>query len=345
MKKYLYPFMVALMAISSFTFVSCSDDGDDNFGGKDNSTGSLIVNGEPWTYTYEYNGGDDPEVTGNYMGGVNEVAESVYTLSLSKTFIRPGEEPIKDRFTEMSLKFDRFYLEETPKGTDVTSYLTNASISSISTSSVGGPSWQGVIESGTITFEGLTDNDHCINIRFNGVTLKLTDKNGRYYDQTYTIDGIVRFARDDYWARPAFPIFELTLNLQPIEGSADGSWAIDQRPYEDHVIRTYFRSESFPSYRLSITINKTISDSRINAQLDECIGKNLIKEKGVYFTDGYSDIKYISGTASIENYKKTDYLFMHPDITFSFNDFTFKKGGKTYVVNGKARVVYDYVEY
>ena len=29
MKKYLYPFMVALMAISSFTFVSCSDDGDD----------------------------------------------------------------------------------------------------------------------------------------------------------------------------------------------------------------------------------------------------------------------------------------------------------------------------
>lgn len=345
MKKYLYQFIVALMAILSFTLVSCSDDDDDKFGGNDNSTGSLIVNGEPWKYTYEYNGGDDPAVTGNFTGGVNEVGEGVYTLQLSKSLIRPGDESIKDRFMEMSLTFDRFYLEETPKGTDITSYLTNASIYSINTDIWNSPSWQGVIESGNITFEGLTDNDHCINIRFNNVTLKLTDKKGVYYDQTYTIDGIVRFARDDYWSRPAFPTFELTLNSQPIEGSADGNWAIDQRPYEDHVIRTYFRSESFPSYRLCININKTISDSRINAQLDECIGKNLIKEKGVYFTVGYSDIQYISGTVTIEDYKKTDYLFMHPDITFSFNDFTFKKDRETYVVNGKARVVYDYVEY
>lgn len=29
MKKYLYQFMVALMAVASFTFVSCSDDDDD----------------------------------------------------------------------------------------------------------------------------------------------------------------------------------------------------------------------------------------------------------------------------------------------------------------------------
>ena len=330
------------MAISSFIYVSCSDDGDDKFGGEDNSAGSLIVNGEPWAYTYEYNGGDDPEVTGNFTGGINEVEEDVYTLRLSKTLIRPGEESLKDRLMEMTMEFDRFYLEETPKGTDVTSYLTNARISQIS---IGGPSWQSVIESGTITFEGLTDNDHCINIRFNDVALKLTDKNGVYYDQTYAIDGIVKFARDDYWSRPAFPTFELTLNSQPIEGSADGNWAIDQRPYEDHVIRTYFESESFPSYRLSININKTISDSRINAQLDGCIGKNLIEEEGVYFNVGYSEIEYISGTVTIEDYKKTDYLFMHPDITFSFNDFTFKEDGKTYVLNGKARVVYNYVEY
>ena len=339
MKKYLYQFMGALFAISSFALVACSDDGDDKFGGNDNSTGSLIVNGEPWKYTYEYNGGDDPSDS-----FVDEVEENVYTLRLSKSLIRPGDESIKDRFMSMMLMFDRFYLEETPKGTDITGYLTNAYIDR-KEPYYDGPSWQGVIESGTITFEGLTDNDHCINIRFNNVTLKLTDKNGVYYDQTYTIDGIVRFARNDYWSRPAFPTFELTLNSLPIEGSADGNWAVDQRPYEDHVIRTYFRSESFPSYGLSININKTISDSRINAQLDECIGKNLIKEKGVYFTNGYSDIQYISGTVTIEDYKKTDYLFMHPDITFSFNDFTFKKDRETYVVNGKARVVYDYVEY
>ena len=46
MKKYLYQFMVALMAISSFTFISCSDDDEPN--GSDTSS-SFTVNGVPYS--------------------------------------------------------------------------------------------------------------------------------------------------------------------------------------------------------------------------------------------------------------------------------------------------------
>lgn len=46
MKKYLYQFIVALMAISSFTFVACSDDDEPNGG---DTSSSFTVNGVPYS--------------------------------------------------------------------------------------------------------------------------------------------------------------------------------------------------------------------------------------------------------------------------------------------------------
>lgn len=43
MKKYLYQFMVALMAIASFSFVSCSDDEDDPT--NNNGRNTIEING------------------------------------------------------------------------------------------------------------------------------------------------------------------------------------------------------------------------------------------------------------------------------------------------------------
>lgn len=50
MKKYLYPFMVALMALSSFALVSCSDDSDD-----DGTVSASIVG----TWKYEFLDSDE----------------------------------------------------------------------------------------------------------------------------------------------------------------------------------------------------------------------------------------------------------------------------------------------
>lgn len=43
MKKYLYQFMVALMAITSFTLVACSDDDDDPT--NNNGKNTIEING------------------------------------------------------------------------------------------------------------------------------------------------------------------------------------------------------------------------------------------------------------------------------------------------------------
>lgn len=344
MKKYLYQIFVAVLAIASFTFASCSDDEDGSGSG---DVGALIVNGESWKCEpTQYNGGEDPSITGNYTGGVYEVSEAVSTIRLQKCLFKPGDESLMDRTMLMQLMFNRFYLEETSKGTDITSYLTNAYIDRAEPY-LNGPSWQGVVENGTITFEGLTDNDHYINIRFNNVTLKMTDKKGRYYDKIYTIDGTVRYARDDYWGRPAFPVFELTLDSQETEGSVNGIWEIEQSPYVDRVIKSEFQFK--PSYDvLAIDIVKTISDDEINAQLDRYVGKNIAEDSAVSFGFGRygdSDIEYVSGSITIEKYKKLGYLFMYPDITFVFNNFTFKQDKETHTINGRARVVYHYTKY
>lgn len=346
MKLFFYRFFIALFVISSYTLTSCSDD-DGVDGGNSGNIGSLIINGDTWKCElHEYSGGEDPSVTGNYTGAVYEVNEGIQSLRLQKILFKPEDGSLIDRTMRMVLEFDRFNLEETPKGTDITSHLTNAYIDRAEPY-YDGPSWQGVVKSGAITFDGLSDYNHYINVRFNNVILEMTDKNGVYYDQTYTIDGIVRFARDDYWARPAFPVFELSLNNQQSSGSTNGIWEISQSPYIDQNVVSQFRFDNTNDV-LSIEIVKTISDNKINAQLDGYAGKNIANEDAVSFSFGRygnSAVEYVSGSVVIENYKKLGFLFMHPDISFSFDNFTFKQGNKVYTVNGKATVVYNYTEY
>ncbi len=78
-KKYLYGLMVALMTVTAFALVSCSDDDDDNGGNGGTASGSekLTVNGVEWRSNANY-----PPL---YTGDLNE---DVYSNYVSCSFTR-----------------------------------------------------------------------------------------------------------------------------------------------------------------------------------------------------------------------------------------------------------------
>ena len=110
MKKYLYQFMVAFMAISSFTLVACSDDDDDptnNNGGNTIEINGVSYNLSAFSFMGDWNEtlrkGDFTVAVDNESNGVINV--DYYTFSYHNATCPQ----VGDDFAEMDLGFIRHF--------------------------------------------------------------------------------------------------------------------------------------------------------------------------------------------------------------------------------------------
>ena len=113
MKKYLYQFMVALMAISSFTFVSCSDDEDDPT--NNNGRNTIEINGVSYNLSAFSLMGDWNETLrkGDFTVAVDNKSNGVINVDYYTFSYHNATCPqVGDDFAEMDLALTPLIEEE-----------------------------------------------------------------------------------------------------------------------------------------------------------------------------------------------------------------------------------------
>lgn len=308
-----------LFAIFSLTACSDSDDGTNETG---SIRGELTID-EETCYTEAENFSSDLPIDYN-------VKEKIQTTGFIIDAFRKGEN--LSNYYHFNITCDRINFDEIQSGDKlpITSgivYFYQIGIYSddIAHGYEGYPPLDG-----NVTFKGISDNNTLVHLAFNNVTFK-TKGLGTGKEETHTINGTASFRRNEIMIAPDFPYADLTINGTKVSNvEVMGEWTVQERSKQDYILSIF----NIPGVGYRNFIEMTLEEGD---DLNSHLGKNLATLDFVNF-----NFKYTSGSISIIEVYKPKLYIEYPDITFKFEDFTISVSGRTYTINGTAKVVYEY---